>query len=188
MQDFEAYAIKYTIIPNWISLCRARAPLYNRGWVFQESFLSRRMMHFSTYPFFECSKSPVRSEGYVSDIVSRGFTADMHLWGDFLSHKQITSSGGEPIWRWWQAIGKYSETKLTRGSDKLVALSGVAKAFSKLLNVPYYAGIWGGSYILECLLWSVYRHIEGGGRDPPTRAINYRGKLSLLIPDYSWFS
>jgi len=56
--------------------------------------------------------------------------------------------------RWWEIIYLYSKCSLTYNSDRLVAISGMARAYSVLVNEPYYAGIWGGEYFLCSLLWS----------------------------------
>lgn len=44
---------------------------------------------------------------------------------------------------------------MTVKTDKLIALRGMAEAFSKFINEPYLAGIWGGKYLFLGLLWRV---------------------------------
>lgn len=54
-QKYADQTVKFTLIPDWVNLTRDTAPLYTRGWAVQERFLSARGMHFSKFPFWECS-------------------------------------------------------------------------------------------------------------------------------------
>lgn len=57
--------------------------------------------------------------------------------------------------KWKHIIGAYTRCDaLTKEPDKLVAVSGVAKAFSKYLECEYYAGLW-DRFLLWDLLWDV---------------------------------
>jgi hypothetical protein len=59
----------------------------------------------------------------------------------------------EPYASWYSLVAQYSERELTRASDKLVALSGVARVFSSYAEDEYVAGLWQGD-LVRGLLWS----------------------------------
>lgn len=58
------------------------------------------------------------------------------------------------IERWWKIVDRYTRCSLTYRSDKLIAISGMARVMAKLINEPYYGGIWGGKYLILSLLWN----------------------------------
>lgn len=75
---------------------------------------------------------------------------------------------------WFAIVQNYSARRLTCQTDKLVAISGIARRMSILLQGdPYVAGLW-KSTIIPCLLWSVP---QSGRRISEKRA-----------PSWSWAS
>ncbi|KAF2663339.1 HET-domain-containing protein [Microthyrium microscopicum] len=74
---------------------------------------------------------------------------------------------------WYEMVEPYSTRNLTRGSDKLKALSGVAHLIQQNTKFKYVAGLW--QEMLACnLLWVV----SGSVQERPTRN----------IPSWSWGS
>jgi hypothetical protein len=55
---------------------------------------------------------------------------------------------------WKRIVQQYSDTQLTNVTDKLVALSGLAKRMKVILNDDYVAGIWRKA-LPEQLFWTV---------------------------------
>ena len=108
-------------------------------------------MYFSRLPAWECHEALI-TPSYrqtkqlmpdYADILGteRGWqSTDMKDTGLLLTH-------------WLRLVEIYSRCALTHPGDKLIAMSGLAKSFSSLLNGEYYAGIWGGDYLVPCLLW-----------------------------------
>jgi hypothetical protein len=43
---------------------------------------------------------------------------------------------------WAKAIEMYCKTELTKESDKLVAISGIARSLTAMPNLVYVAGLW----------------------------------------------
>ena len=81
---------------------------------------------------------------------------------------------------WSSMIDKYSVTSLTKGEDKLVAISSIAKRRQSLLDDEYLAGLWRKN--LPCQLsWSVNNH-DPAYFLPLTRPRPYRA------PSWSWAS
>jgi hypothetical protein len=60
------------------------------------------------------------------------------------SRVKFTSS--HDIYDWWRhtAVSDYRRRKLTKESDRLPALSGLATAFQALTGDTYLAGLWAG--------------------------------------------
>ncbi|GAB1317196.1 hypothetical protein MFIFM68171_07406 [Madurella fahalii] len=57
--------------------------------------------------------------------------------------------------RWYEMVSAYSQGQLTRQSDRLVALAGVAELVQKRAQVPYLAGLWASGIMELGLLWVV---------------------------------
>jgi hypothetical protein len=78
--------------------------------------------------------------------------------------------------KWRRMIHMYWNTKITKDTDKLVAISGLAKRMGSALKDRYLAGLWEGN-LPSNLLWHI--HIAGGRSCRPE---NYRA------PSWSWAS
>lgn len=93
----------------------------------------------------------------------------------------VTRSTNHERWilgRWWETVYEYSKCSLTKQSDKLIALGGIAKLFSTVMPEPYYVGLWGGQHFVRSLLWE-RRYIYEA---PNYRRVEeYRGLCSLLL-------
>ncbi|KAI3329247.1 heterokaryon incompatibility protein-domain-containing protein [Xylariaceae sp. AK1471] len=134
-------------------------PIDDRGWTFQERFLSTR--HLS---------EPNSAVGYVDGWRKEGES--------FMSH------GDEKIWEtvkddpyhgWEYIVLKYSERKLTHATDRPLAISGMAERYGQLVGDEYFAGLW-KRYLKSGLLWAVLARDRG--RRPPS----YQG------PSWSWLA
>lgn len=155
------------------------APLLSRAWVMQERFLTSRTVHFhSAELVWECKESLLCECGgldvynnsrmqSVSRLKSRCAEA-------FAKHKNAAEL--RPLW--FDLITLYSRLKLTDESDRLPALSGLAKCFGDLSRGPYLGGLW-ESDLPEALLWQACPSMYGGTQ----RAAPQDG-----IPTWSWAS
>lgn len=74
--------------------------------------------------------------------------------------------------RWWEIVRRYAQSDLTYGSDKLIALSGMASTMAETVGEEFYAGIWGGSYLILGLTWTVW----GGTPRRELGSADYRGE------------
>jgi hypothetical protein len=101
------------------------------------------------------------------------FRNDRQLVTTFDQQSKIDNFGS--IYKFWKdIIWQYSECKLTRPDDKLIALAGVAQSIQRLLeDDEYIAGLWRND-MLRQLLWQIYPDAEG------SRVISYRA------PTWSW--
>ncbi|WJG35087.1 heterokaryon incompatibility protein-domain-containing protein [Fusarium oxysporum Fo47] len=152
-QTYTDSSVVFTVLPDWPRLTWEVSNLYRRAWVMQERWLSSRIIHFSQFPIWEC-KTALVTEGFPPNNSIRS--------SDNFPHFPETQRGWMfnrenkigIIERWWKLVDRYSKCSLTYKSDKLVAISGMARVFSTLVNEPYYGGIWGGKHLILSLLWT----------------------------------
>lgn len=157
---------EFSLLPWWFRLMAQGSPLSKRGWVYQERLLSPRTMHFLRFPQWEC-RNLISSEAYPSSA----HVAILPLEFRMQKLSQATSQG-VTLDDWFITVSDYSGTRLTKTTDRLIALSGVARIMCRALGVEYYAGV------LDCdlprgLLWEV---------QPPSRSVRtleYIGTFSL---------
>ena len=139
--------------------------LGERAWVVQERYLSRRTLHFSeNQVFWECggnSACEIYPSGYPSCVTEHQ--------GSFVLPKHQLS-----IERWARIVGDYSKGNLTKSSDKLIALGGIARIIQNQTQDQYIAGMWREN-LEDQLNWS--RFYACGERITPYTA-----------PTWSWAS
>jgi hypothetical protein len=124
-------------------LAETEWPLLTRAWVYQEQFLSRRMLHFTQHElFWECNEA--------LDCECSWYRPRDNLTMPLVSqYKQPAASKD-----WSQIISEYSRRSLTFKSDNLAALAGIAKSFG--WQNPdagkYLCGLWEGK-LESCFFW-----------------------------------
>lgn len=122
-------------------------PLKRRGWVLQESLLSRRTIYFGSPLIWECREC-LRSIGWPGEIrVRYPLLNQPKLWPTM-----VNGQNSHTVWQ--IVVSTFSRCVLTKSSDKLVALSGIAKTISSQMESEYIAGLW-KSHIWYDLLWIV---------------------------------
>lgn len=158
-----------------------KAPLARRAWVFQERQLSRRVLHFTSRevvweccaqgPYFACETFP---RGAALPVL---FGGRPKYHGQGLSDGREDGAEGKEAYDTWDMLCRsYSEKKLSHGSDKTVALSGLAREFQALLpRDDYVAGMW-KSLLPQSLLW---KSADSSGR------VDSEG---YVAPSWSWLS
>jgi Heterokaryon incompatibility protein (HET) len=194
-----AYLKRCTIINAafWDDLVE-QAPVNQRGWVLQERLMARRVLHFCHNQIaWECSESQ-KSEGHPEgfpilrfrdgDIVDEGSLKSLKA-VDGLRLRKIRLRGfPDPdgslknlhVYELWKRIVEvYSRTKLTMSRDKLIALSGIAREFSKQTKCSYVAGMW-RTHLESQLLWQVNEVFKDGS------FLNHAKRDPSRAPSFSW--
>ena len=159
-----------------------KMPLCQRAWVVQERELAPRILHFgATHLFWECSCL------IAMDSLPGGLDAGVHLksrWPGMVEWDQKSWRGGSPYDYWPELVVRYSACKLTYGSDKLIAVSALARAMMSLLKTKgledvYLAGLWKND-LQRGLLWST----NNGGFGKPSGGT--RVQTEMPSPSWSW--
>lgn len=154
------------------------APLLSRAWVMHERFLTGRTVHFhSAELVWECKQSLCECSGldnHKSSLIPPSSLLKPACAAALAGNKNQNELGA----LWFELVTLYSRLKLTNESDRLPALSGLAKSFGDLSRGAYLAGLW-ESDLPKALLWQACPPISGGAR---------RAALPNGIPTWSWAS
>lgn len=177
--------------------------LQTRGWTFQERALSTRILHYGDGSLaWECATLSASElcqwkMPRCGDIYSR---SDMKtIWDPTKpmlndpTDKRYVMRAPDVFDQWFSFVEEYSSRSLTYRSDKLVAISGVAKALRRQLgeNLDYHAGLWGEHWFMLCLGWvsklSYEEHnmIEEG---ISTESGEIDDSKTYVAPSWSWAS
>lgn len=153
-----------------------REPIHGRGWCMQEYFLSPRALVFATPTLqFHCHRG-------TRNIASANNAHWISSGREPVPSKNLpkapkTSEEKRDIQKAWKlTIENYTKRKISRPSDKFVALASLAEEFQHSVQTPYYAGLWGRTLLFD-LLWS-----KDGGKHYPPRPAAYRA------PSWYWAS
>ncbi|CAM1507428.1 Fc.00g070690.m01.CDS01 [Cosmosporella sp. VM-42] len=119
-----------------------QSDLLSRGWVCQEWFLSRRIIHFTpSETFLECQSRKPRS---VCNHIVRQSPAQVHGGGGigfqlgFKSEFTVDPSNVESmLGSWYDLVEAYSHMSLTFAGDHLKAIAGIASEFSMIVATAF---------------------------------------------------
>ncbi|KAH8900301.1 HET-domain-containing protein [Thozetella sp. PMI_491] len=146
---------------------RALFPTLDRGWIFQERFLSSRVLHFGEEELsWECLQAsscqcsglrPVESpssrqsgSGWLMKMVQRSVRPKSYY--NPAGWAAMTATELDVCWR--KLVEDYSRLRLTFEKDVFPALSGLARQFGIATSSVYLAGLWKKSLAAD-LLWHV---------------------------------
>ena len=134
-----------------------KAPLLNRAWALQERLLSTRTIHFGREQiFWECctlTTSERSSHQYLRGGRREWFGQEFKnsLLDLVPTSMQDSRSVQKNISIWEELVKRYTRCKITRKTDALPAISGIASEFAQITGYTYLAGIW--TEELRSLLW-----------------------------------
>ncbi|KAK0710600.1 heterokaryon incompatibility protein-domain-containing protein, partial [Lasiosphaeris hirsuta] len=137
-------------------------PLLGRGWVYQEQWLSRRILHFTQHELvWVCNETTACECG-------------RNQFGVAPSTFEVSCRPS----RWEDMVHEYSSRAFTQMTDRLPALAGIATVYSSECDTPpgrYLCGLWSED-LPGALFWRA-------ARDAPLLP---RSKTKM--PSWSWAS
>ncbi|KAK7949564.1 hypothetical protein PG988_016203 [Apiospora saccharicola] len=112
--------------------------LNQRGWVLQERLLSARKIHFAHgQAFWDCAQL------CAWEMAPRGGPGQTKAQMPGITLQGVSPLADLNLQRIWLLISlAYPRCKLTFPSDKLVALSGIAKTLATRFGDQYHQGLW----------------------------------------------
>ncbi|EFQ34355.1 heterokaryon incompatibility protein [Colletotrichum graminicola] len=155
---------------------QAYLPLFNRAWCLQERLLSRRIIHcnygemaFDCGNGFSCECGGKQHYNWHNVIDLAGTYTPLRSRSTYLAllnnHRTASSSTAimtekagkiDPYERWHRVISEYTCLNLTKTSDMLPALSGLAHETAELVgdDDAFLAGLWMNN-LEQDLMWRV---------------------------------
>lgn len=137
------------------------SPLSKRGWCLQEALLSPRQLYYGKEQiYWHCPKGPQSALGVMNGqyfpseqyhYIRSVFFAEILRQGPSLS--DMRESTDDILEDYYALVEHYSRRKLTFGSDKLPAFSGITQRLQDVLDGEYLAGIWAGD-LHQGLVWA----------------------------------
>jgi hypothetical protein len=128
-----------------------RSPLDSRGWTFQESLLSSRVLTYDNRGVFWSCRTKSAPHTFISaaagviNLPARVFGTRRFL---------RTNVKREQIELWQFIVTVYSSRNLTRYEDRLPAIAGIAANLKTVWDDAYLAGVWRKTLIYQ-LGWSL---------------------------------
>lgn len=165
------------------NLDEGQSPWTTRGWAFQDSILSLRILFFGTSMcHFFCEKKEASENGYLVDSTS------YHCAGRFLMrpppcNPDMALESLDVYDRWHLARG-ILRRKWTYRDDFLPSLSGLAKGYANIMNDVYLAGLWKNDLQYD-LTWGVLWPDPGDLNGILQRN---RHQSPYVAPSWSWAS
>ncbi|KAL2060837.1 hypothetical protein VTL71DRAFT_8889 [Oculimacula yallundae] len=139
-------------------------PLSGRAWTLQERVLPKRTLHCAQSQFFWQCQVRSACETYPDQLPEGLPPMDL-------------PANVEELWQYWEKIlESYSLRSLTKRSDALIALAGIARAVHEQTGERYFAGIFDGDLIRN-LCWTFHPDCLPRGE--------FAQKLANL-PSWSW--
>lgn len=173
LQDIdEPTTFYYRLVPP--HRCQ-EGPLDGRGWAFQERLRARRYLSFGSREITWLCQTAMHCECEGAEVVSdhwRNRERSLELFLPYTTDQELHKR-----WR-LEIVTSYTQRKLSKCSDKLVALTAIAKWFQEKLTSSYLAGLWERDMVLD-LLWST---------EYPSRRVMYKRNHGprYKAPTWSW--
>lgn len=140
------------------------SPLADRAWVLQERLLAPRKLHFGVSQIFWECRTNYACETFPRELSEAFFTRYTLL------PKQLRPTSPD---LWTRIVSTYSRASLSHSSDKLVAISGIARNLQEQTGDDYLAGLWRKD-ILSQICWHTFP-------DPDSQGLRRSN-----IPSWSW--
>lgn len=197
---------------NWYR-CTVVGPLAYRGWCLQERLLSHRILYYGVRQlYWQCASSREAADGESFPTSARTSFRNLgseatespdllglkRLHEAYDIHRSLNTTRKKietKIYRTWHSvIFAYVNRRLTKQTDKLPALMGMARIIHELTGDTYVAGFWQKN-LLVSLIWT---HTASSIRESDYRSISEiylidkpqweQEKPELEGPSWSWAS
>jgi hypothetical protein len=121
------------------------------------------------------SSAGFNRDNYIDRSASRGIRGALDMLQSIGTASSLTlREEVEFNKRWYELVSAYTEGALTKSTDKLIALSGIAELVQNKAKTPYVAGLWSLVSVELGLLWRV--------KSPEQKQCTY------CAPSWSWAS
>ena len=179
-------------------------PTQQRGWTLQEELLSFRTLSYSKHQMiWECSTGLVDEGGRIKlqrgtngkDILRdmleinesrfplRMFRTISRLVERRVDKRQLVKIRTlSPYHRWKTLVYEYTNRNLTRDTDMLPGIAGLASEFARQTRDTYCAGLWRKKLLVE-LMW-ILDPLSASKTDAPVLI----GPAEYRAPSWSWAS
>jgi hypothetical protein len=185
------------------------SPLIGRGWTLQEGLLAPRTLSCEAQQMlWECPEFQIDEGGRTTqpseDYRDKNFFQQLFQQErakvprspprTLLSHLSLrptprlnqwwkSHSSPGPFDKYYEILRQYAGRSLTKDTDILPALSGIARSFQNVLQSEYCAGMWKEDHIYSLLWGRSPRYLPSGEwRFDPKRPSKF------LAPSWSWAS
>lgn len=149
---------------DWFDLAEMRSNMRNgwlgRGWTFQEWMLSPRVLHINGLTLWDCFN------GYANELDHREIRE--------ATLQRSPNQFGKNL-SWNSIVKEYSKRQVTKATDWLLALAGLAESYRAVTGWTYLAGIWEQEFPCS-LLWQAEHHASA----------DRRKLTSQTTPSWSW--
>lgn len=157
------------------------AALNSRGWVVQERCLAQKQLSFTKYQvYWECPEL-IASEQFPNGLPTQLWTQHDYALLQPPTGKPRLNFDHEDELRlaWCSLVEIYSTCELTRPSDKMIALAGLADELRNRTGDIYLAGLW-KTDLQKQLCWRYSVWFDGSSNRSRTLCYN--------APTWSWAS
>lgn len=206
----EDHRAKLFLSPEWDDSEREDNGSWSkRGWTMQEGLLPNRLLHFTASQIiWKCCEEQrfergitERVEDRISETLTYSDYADIAFGSGFLwqlpaflkfkrfkNHLPISldyplMSHSDTFRLWYDLVEDYTQRRFTKVSDRLVAISGLARIYGDMIRNPtYVAGLWKED-LIRGLLW----HVKGATLIPKP-SVDDAPTFHEAFPSWSWAS
>lgn len=147
---------------EWYCFADIVGPLTHRAWVLQERLLTARTLHFGGQQMMWQCKTKTLAEGFRdTDPVPEGQVpgtdndfpgpeitdskddSPKAILGEALPKSKASYHDVDDIYeKWYRVVGEYGILKLTKHTDRLPAIAGIARQVQLRTDDVYLAGLW----------------------------------------------
>ncbi|KAJ8495456.1 hypothetical protein ONZ51_g1683 [Trametes cubensis] len=165
----------------WVIGVSCKSHTAERGWCLQERLLSNRSLVFTV----DTVQLRCHTETRNIDRTEHSGNWDLSRLPDAIVRPNTEVVLGSAEWKaihdsWWNIVIDYSRRSLSKRTDRLVAISGLAAMFASALGPGYHAGLWRYS-LLRDLLWGPQTGCE-------CRLQRWPRPREYVAPSWSWAS